>query len=133
MLLDTSFVIDVMRESNAEVEGPATEQLRSLGSARLRSPLFALCELQAAVAAARDPERERARLEQAVQYIEIVYPGPGFATLYGQSAAELQRRGTPVPTMDLLIATISRAEAEPILTRDAEHFSRVPGVTVARS
>jgi tRNA(fMet)-specific endonuclease VapC len=73
-----------------------------------------------------------ARLEQVVQYIEIVDPCPGFATLYGESAAEPERRGRPVPSMDLLIATLARAEAEPILTRDAEHFARVPGVTVER-
>ena len=71
MLLDTSFVVDLMREANARVEGPATIKLRKLGATRLR-----------------------------------------------------------LPTMDLLVATVARAEGEPVLTGDKEHFSRVPGVTV---
>ena len=130
MLLDTSFVIDLMREANARVAGPATIKLRELGATRLRLPLFALCELQAGALGARDPAREVERLERATQYMDIVYPRAGFAALYGEAAASLTRQGTPIPTMDLLVATVARAEGEPVLTGDKEHFSRVPGVTV---
>jgi predicted nucleic acid-binding protein len=107
-----------------------TAKLRALGAARLRLPLFALCELQAGAASARDPERDLARLERATQYMETVYPGVGFAALYGESASLFRRLGSPIPTMDLLVAILAKAEGEPVLTRDTEHYGRVPGVTV---
>lgn len=131
MLLDTSFVVDLMREANAGTEGPAIARIRALGSARLRLPLFALCELQAGVAASAHPRRELARLERATQYLEVVYPAAGFAVLYGEAASLLKKSGKLIPTMDLLIAVLAKAEGEPILTRDAEHYSRVSGVTVS--
>jgi predicted nucleic acid-binding protein len=54
----------------------------------------------------------------------------GFAANYGEIAALLRTRGTPVPLMDLLIATLVKCHGSPILTRDREHFERVPGVVV---
>ncbi len=130
MLLDTSFVVDLMREVNAGAPGRAMRKLRSLGSARLRVPLFVLCELQAGIALSAHPDRERSRLERATQYVEVVYPTSGFAALYGEAAATLRRQGTPIPTMDLLVAVLAKAESEPVLTADVEHFSRVAGLTV---
>jgi len=130
LLLDTSFVVDLMREANSGVGGPATDKIRALGSARLRLPLFALCELQAGAAGSAHPERELARLERATQYMEVVYPTAGFATLYGEAASALRRQGTRIPTMDLLVAVLAKAESEPVLTADVEHFSCVTGVTV---
>ncbi len=130
MLLDTSFVVDLMREANSGSGGRATAKIDALGSARLRLPLFALCELQAGVAASKHPEQELARLERLTAYMEVVYPSSGFAALYGEAAAALRRQGTPIPTMDLLVAVLAKAESEPVLTADVEHFRRVPGVIV---
>ena len=132
MLLDTSFVVDLMREVNSGTKGPATAKIRALGPARLRLPLFVLCELQAGVAGSAHPEQELARLERATQYMDVVYPAAGFAALYGEAAAALRRQGTQIPTMDLLVAVTAKAESEPVLTADVEHFSRVAGVTVQR-
>ena len=132
-LLDTSVVVDLMREVNSGTKGPATAKIRALGPARrLRLPLFVLCELQAGVAGSAHPEQELARLERATQYMDVVYPAAGFATLYGEAAAALRRQGTQIPTMDLLVAVTAKAESEPVLTADIEHFSRVVGVTVQR-
>lgn len=82
------------------------------------------------IAASKHPERELARLEHVTAYVEVVCPSSGFAALYGEAAAALRRQGTPIPTTDLLVAVLAKAESEPVLTADVEHFRRVPGVIV---
>ncbi len=130
MFLDTTFCIDLMRERGAGSDGPATAKLRGLGETVLRLPLFVLCELQAGARLARDPARELRRVEYFTTATELVLPTSTFATAYGQAEAALRSAGLPIPTMDLLIGVMAMEHGLPLLTRDAEHFARIPGLVV---
>ena len=51
----------------------------------------------------------------------------------GQNAgvhASLRRQGTPLATMDLLIACLALNEGAPLLTANQSHFSRIHGLRV---
>ena len=130
MFVDTSFVVELLREQNAGRKGPAIARLESIRHLKLQMPLFVLCELRAGAAQARDPRRELSRLERLVEYIQPVYPGEGFASAYAETAAYLRRQGTPSPLMALLTAALVRCHGGAILTRDTEHFHPVPGIGV---
>ena len=58
----------------------------------------------------------------------MIYPDPAFPALFGKTLAAVTRNGTPVPTMDLLVAVTAKRLGVPVLTRDIEHFGQVPGL-----
>ena len=51
-----------------------------------------------------------------------------------QKAAELseilRKQGNPLDPMDLMIASISIMNNQPLLTRNIKHFNRIPGLTI---
>jgi tRNA(fMet)-specific endonuclease VapC len=128
--VDTNFIITLMRESGNSEAGPATRKLQALGDTKVFMPLFVLCELRAGLTQARNQSTELAKLEALVEFIPVVYPNASFAMVYSQIEAQLRKRGRLIPLMDMLIATIVKCEGVPLLTRDTEHFLRIPGVVV---
>ena len=131
MFVDTSFVIDLMRERRRGRIGEATRTLHAHSAAKLRMPVFVRCELEAGARRSREPRRELDRVARLADFMEPVLPGPEFAARYGEVEWELRRRGTLIPTMDLLIGVLCVCAEEPILTRD-EHFHRIPALSVIR-
>jgi tRNA(fMet)-specific endonuclease VapC len=132
MFVDTSFVVELLRERNSGRRGPATSKLEAIQQLKLQMPLFVLCELHAGVAQARNPKHELEKLERLFEYFETVYPEQAFATTYGELESRLRKQGRPIPLMDLLIATLVKCHGVPILTRDVGHFEGLPGVVVER-
>jgi len=130
MFVDTNFVVELLREQNANREGPAKGKLETIKNVKLQMPIFVLCELRAGAMQSSDPRAGITRLERLVEYFEAVYPAEGFAATYGEIESLLRKRGTPIPLMDLLTATLVKCHGSPILTRDSEHFKRVPDVVV---
>jgi tRNA(fMet)-specific endonuclease VapC len=130
MMLDTSFVVALLREQRRQIRGPASSFLRQNQNVRLRMPLYAKCELELGAERSTHPERERRAVQSLTEFVEPVFPGPGFALIYAQTVASLLAAGTPVPVMDALIGALALEHSEPLVTRDAEHFSRIPGLVV---
>ena len=79
---------------------------------------------------ANDTARELERLHGLVRYFEIVYPAPGFAAAYGELESLLRKQGSPIPVMVLLIAALVKSHGGTLLTRDLDHFSRIPDMPV---
>jgi tRNA(fMet)-specific endonuclease VapC len=58
------------------------------------------------------------------------YPDDHFPKVYGRILSALQRSGSLIGTMDLLIAAAALADDAPLVTRNLSHFTRVPGLQV---
>ena len=132
MFIDTSFCIDLMREKRKGEQGPATAKLKSLGNTGLLLSMFSLCELRAGVELSKNPKDELRKIENILTYVTLVQPDEVFPVIYGEMEAYLRKTGKPVPVMDLLIGCSVKITGVPILTRDAIHFERMPGVVVER-
>ena len=130
MVLDTSVCVDLLREAGRGGQGPATKAVGKLGDTRVYLSLFSVCELETGVQLAACPSQEQARLELLLQRLTVIYPDPGFSALYAEAAAALIAAGTPIPVMDLLIGITAKAHSMPVLTRDPNHFARIPGLVV---
>lgn len=130
MFLDTTFCVDLIREQRRGVNGPATVRLRGLGETPLQLSVFVLCELQAGARLSREPRRELRRVERSCDLADVVLPERGFEVAYGEAEAWLRRHGTPIGEMDLLIGVTAKVAGTPLLTRNAEHFQRIPGLAV---
>ena len=126
--LDTSFLVDLLRESAKGQGGPAYELLEGLQERELWISVFAACELHAGAELVDNPEAERAKVGELCAAVEIAYPDERFAPTYGRVLAPLQRRGEAIAAMDLLIATSAIVDEAPLVTRNRRHFDRIWGL-----
>jgi tRNA(fMet)-specific endonuclease VapC len=126
--LDTSFLVDLLRESDRGVAGPASRQLNGMQNEELRISLFVACELAAGAAMSRKPSEERHKIERLLSSLTVEYPDQRFPGAYASLLAAQDRGSGRISTMDLLIATSAVLAQAPLLTRNARDFSRVPGL-----
>lgn len=128
--LDTSFLVDLLRERTRGWSGPASAFLARHLDDELRTSLFVACELLLGVERSDRSAEERRRVEEVLSVVAVTLPTAALAPVYGRVLASLQRRGEVIGTMDLLIALTALAEGAPLVTRNASHFERVPDLRV---
>ena len=128
--LDTSYLIDLLREAARGKVGPATKRLDEMADEDLWLSVHAACELYAGVERSDRRATERDRVAMLCSGLHLAFPDAGFPETFGRLAAALVRQGTTIATMDLLIATAAVQAEAPLLTRNLRDFSRVPGLEV---
>ena len=131
-VLDTTLLIDVMRETRKRTLGRAVHKLHELvmRGDSLRVTLFTIGELYVGVSKGTRPARERKAIENALLPFQVVSFERRTAELYGQIVGHLERRGIPISDMDALIAATALELNEVLVTRNPRHFHRVPGIQV---
>jgi len=131
--LDTTFLVDFLREQRRDRFGPASTFLEGLPEDDvLGVSVHVLCELMTGVHAAGAPEGEADRLSRLSEALVVRYPDERFAAEYGRLVSRVRASGKSVDTMDLLIATAAILDRAPLVTRNARHFSKVPGLVVEK-
>jgi tRNA(fMet)-specific endonuclease VapC len=124
--LDTSFVVDLLREAARERKGPASTFLQQHLEDELQISVFVACELWLGVERSDRGVQERRRVDELMTAVPVTLPGAALPAVYGRTLASLQRRGEVIATMDLLIASSALVEGVALVTRNASHFERVP-------
>ena len=89
-----------------------------------------LAELQHGVEKSVYPEKNTAALLQFLSILTVLPFDDLAAVEYGKICADLQRKGTPIGTMDMLIAAHARAEHMVLVTNNVREFERVPGLEI---
>lgn len=128
--LDTSFLVDLLREARRRQPAAAMAKLEELADEDLGISIFALCELEAGAACSKAPDEERRRMQGIVAPLAIAPVDAELAEHYGRLLADLRTRGLTISTMDLLIAASALADGAPLVTRNRRHFERVQGLRI---
>jgi tRNA(fMet)-specific endonuclease VapC len=128
--LDTSFLVDLLREQARGKNGPATAWLEAHAATPLAASIFVHCELHAGAAGAAHPGREREKVGRLLGAVSLVIPSPTFAAVYGATLVRVQRSSRTVSTMDLLIATAALEDNAALVTANPRHFNIVPDLEV---
>jgi len=129
--LDTTFLVDILREQRRERFGPASAFLEGLPEDDvLGVSVHVVCELMAGVHAAGAPAGEVDRISRLCDALVVRYPDERFAAEYGRLLSGIRAAGSSIDTMDLLIATAAVLDRAPLVTRNARHLSKVPGLVV---
>ncbi len=69
-------------------------------------------------------------VDQVLRRVQCLPWDEAAATHFASVAAELHKAGTPIGTMDAMIAGHAMAMGAVLVTNNARHFSRVTGLTV---
>jgi predicted nucleic acid-binding protein len=129
--LDSSVLIDLLRETARTRPGPAFDAMESLDEDEvLAVSVHVVCELRAGAELARRPLQEHEELDRLLSGLIVTYPDARFAPMYSRLLAAMTRSGRPVATMDLLIATAAILDDAVLITRNVKDFTRVPGLRV---
>ena len=126
--LDTSFIVDLLREARRGTAGPAMRLMEDLVDEDLWIGVHVACELHVGIELSARPRREREDVLALLSSLQVTYPDHRFPAVYGRLLAELSRRGQTVPAMDLLIATAAAVEDAPLVTRNQSDFAPVSGL-----
>ena len=129
--LDSSFLIDLARETVKERPGAAWDLIESLDENEvLGVSVHVVCELRAGAEPARKALHEHENIDRLLSGLLIAYPDDRFAPMYGRLLAATQRTGRAVASMDLLIGTAALIDDAALVTRNVKDFSRIPGLRV---
>jgi tRNA(fMet)-specific endonuclease VapC len=125
-LLDTDICIYVIKRRPPQVL--ARLQRCAVGDVGLS--VVTLAELQYGVAKSQFPERNQQALAAFTLPLEVVPFDAAAAVAYGPIRTTLERQGTPIGAMDLLIAAHARSLGVILVTNNTREFGRVPGLQV---
>ena len=126
MLLDTSFLVDVM---NGDGDAVAHARQLEVNLVQQRLSSMTLFELYYGVARADTSETERDRVETVLESKPVHPADTVVMRKAGRLAGELANDGTPVGDGEVIIAATADIVDEPVLTRNVEDFERL-GVDV---
>jgi tRNA(fMet)-specific endonuclease VapC len=125
VILETTFLIDLEREANRGVEGPAHRFLRS----RSEDSLYLTFTIAGELAAGRDAD-DRGPWEAFLAPFHVLPCTHDVCWQYGRVYRNLRAAGSLIGTNDLWIAATAVAHGMPVVTANVKHYRRVPDLTV---
>lgn len=125
-MLDTNICIYAIKNKPEQV----LEKLKENLSNGICISAITLAELQHGVEKSMNPEKNSMALLQFLSILDILPFDDLAAVEYGKICAYLQKRGTPIGTMDMLIAAHAKTENLIIVTNNVREFERVPNLKI---
>ncbi|USZ67556.1 type II toxin-antitoxin system VapC family toxin [Halorussus salilacus] len=128
MLLDTSFLTDLMRgDENAVARADELEE----NPVRQCLSAMTLFELYYGVARSKQPDEERETVEEVLTTKPVQPADSAVMQKAGRISGELENDGEALGDGDVIIGATAAIVDEPVLTRNVSDFERIAGVEVA--
>jgi tRNA(fMet)-specific endonuclease VapC len=125
MILDTSFLIALMKKDTAAVK--RLGELEEMGtSLNITAPTIFV--LYVGITISSKPEREKKRAMDTITSAGIYGLDEKSAAMAGEIQGTLIKAGKMIDPEDAMIAGSALVRNEVIVTRNAEHFARVPNL-----
>ena len=125
-MLDTNICIALIKQQPSQLL--RNLNARKVGDVGISS--ITLTELEFGVAKNVQQEKNKAALEEFVIPLEIAPFDVAAAQFYGVVRTSLETRGTPIGSLDTLIAGHALSLGITLATNNAKEFRRVPGLTL---
>lgn len=123
-LLDTNICIYIIKQKPLEVLHKFnTYQVGDIGISSIT-----VAELEFGVQKSQYPAKNQQALAQFLLPLEIVNFDHAAATIYGDIRAKLENQGTPIGSLDTLIAAHALSLQVILITNNIKKFSRVPNL-----
>ena len=125
-LLDTNTCIYVINKKPPW----AVNHIRSRNPDDIAISTITIAELQYGVYRSQNEDRNRIALLEFLVPFTIIDFDQSAAAAYGSIRASLERKGTPVGPMDLLIAAQALSEKLILITNNEKEFRRIDGLRI---
>jgi tRNA(fMet)-specific endonuclease VapC len=125
-MLDTNICIYIIKQKPQKVIRRFKEsKISDIGVSSIT-----LSELEYGVMKSVKPEQNRIALAQFIAPIEILFYDDTAAQHYGEIRAYLERQGTPIGSLDMLIAAHARSLNSILITNNETEFKRVSNLKI---
>lgn len=125
-LLDTNTCIYIIKKKPVEV----FERFRGLKPGSMAISTITLAELHFGVMKSSNPAKNLEALEKFLIPLDIIDFDYNATKVYGEIRAYLEQKGTPIGSLDTLIAAHAQSHGLTLITNNVREFSRVPGLCV---
>ena len=125
-MLDTNICIYAIKNKPEKVLNTLKEKLND----GICISAITLAELAHGVEKSAAREKNRAALLRFLTILTVLPFDDLAAAEYGEVCADLQRKGTPIGTMDMLIAAHAKTEGLILVTNNTREFERVDGLNL---
>src|SRR6185369_3958971 len=126
LMLDTNICIYIIKQQPPAV----LERFQEYLVCDLGISSITLSELRYGVAKSNYREKNAEALDEFIMPLEIVPFGEEAALAYGDIRAGLEKAGTPIGAMDMLIAAQALSMGVTLVTNNTREFKRVPGLSI---
>ena len=124
VMLDTNICIYIIKQQPpAVIERFLSHQVGDVGVSTIT-----VAELAYGVGKSRHHAKNRLALEQFLAPLDVATFDQDAALAYGGLRAHLERKGSPIGSMDLLIAAHALSLGVRLATNNLREFRRVPGL-----
>lgn len=125
-MLDTNICIYIIKQKPVNV----ITRFHQLPISSIAISSITLSELEYGVMKSANPDQNRIALSQFVAPLEIFPYGDDAAESYGNIRAFLEKQGTPIGSLDMLIAAHAISANCTLVTNNEREFSRVPHLRI---
>lgn len=126
LMLDTNICIYIIKQQPGAVLKRFIEY--KIGDIGISS--ITLSELRYGVAKSTHQEKNTKALDEFITPLEVVPFDEEAAHVYGDIRATLEKAGTPIGSMDMLIAAHAVSLGIPLVTNNAREFIRIPALNI---
>ncbi len=125
-MLDTNTCIYVIKRKPPEV----IERFNRTEISQIGISSITFCELQYGVSKSSRPEQNQMALAQFVAPLEILPFGTEAAQSYGDLRVQLERKGAPIGSLDMLIAAHALSITCTLVTNNEKEFGRIRNLKI---
>ena len=120
-LLDTDICIYIIKRKPPKV----IQRFNTLLPSDIGVSAITVAELEYGAAKSRNPEGNRAALQQFLMLLEVVAFDTSATQLYGVLRSELERQGQVIGSLDMLIAAQALSLNITLVTNNTREYSRL--------
>ena len=125
-MLDTNTCIYIIKRKPSEV----IKRFKRTNISQIGISSITLSELSYGVSKSSKPEKNQLALAQFIAPLVILPYGDEAAPYYGELRAYLEKQGTPIGSLDMLIAAHALSNACTLVTNNKKEFIRIPNLKI---
>ena len=125
-MLDTNTCVYIIKRKPAKV----IERFKQTKISHIGISSIILSELLYGVSKSSKPEQNQVALTQFLAPLEILPYGDEAAQYYGDLRAHLEKHGTPIGSLDMLIAAHALSIDCTLITNNEKEFFRIPNLKI---
>jgi len=125
-MLDTNTCIYIIKQKPPDV----IERFKLTEISQIGISSITMSELLYGVSKSSKPEQNQIALTQFIAPLEILSYGGEAAQYYGELRAHLEKQGTPIGSLDMLIAAHALSIDCILITNNEKEFIRIPNLKI---